>query len=426
MLHAFRLTASTMAAPASMCSLACDSVLAGCSGLQARRFTHIISLRNFKRPAHSRSAAAHPLQQQPPPAHGQLKPCQRPMRHSSFAASAVPQMAPEVGSIDTAPGSIQFRRKQPASHPQHNDGSAATAVAERLEQVAAAQSARSSDSAVGLERQPPRRQQSPPPGGSRSKRPEKQQRQKAPDQPPWLTARQKPPPALKPGSDPHAIRSPSLVRNSDIPSHAWTAMRKLKDAGVVRFGLALKMVPCSVWTSCAVFEPALRCFLQIGRALRFAGYEVFLVGGAVRDALVGGTPKDFDILTSARTSQVSLHLTFAESLCAGSQSNFAAAVWQMLDIKLALVTPLQVRSLFRPKYPCVVVGRRFPVAHVRVRGQLLEVSSFATGATEQLPPDAAGLARAPRANVSTESRVVRGFRAVERFASSQHGLLGAR
>ena len=36
----------------------------------------------------------------------------------------------------------------------------------------------------------------------------------------------------------------------------------------------------------------------------------------------------------------------------------------------------------------------------QVQGQLLEVSSFATGATEELPPDAAGLAHSPRANVS--------------------------
>ncbi len=35
-----------------------------------------------------------------------------------------------------------------------------------------------------------------------------------------------------------------------------------------------------------------------------AGHEVFLVGGAVRDSLLGRTPKDFDILTSASVKQV--------------------------------------------------------------------------------------------------------------------------
>jgi hypothetical protein len=40
------------------------------------------------------------------------------------------------------------------------------------------------------------------------------------------------------------------------------------------------------------------------------------------------------------------------------------------------------------------------VSSSQVQGHLLEVSSFATGATEELPPDAAGLAQSPRANVS--------------------------
>ena len=40
------------------------------------------------------------------------------------------------------------------------------------------------------------------------------------------------------------------------------------------------------------------------------------------------------------------------------------------------------------------------VTSSQVQGHLLEVSSFATGATEELPPDAAGLAQSPRANVS--------------------------
>lgn len=35
-----------------------------------------------------------------------------------------------------------------------------------------------------------------------------------------------------------------------------------------------------------------------------AGHEVYVVGGTVRDLLLGGTPKDFDILTSAEPHQV--------------------------------------------------------------------------------------------------------------------------
>jgi poly(A) polymerase len=38
--------------------------------------------------------------------------------------------------------------------------------------------------------------------------------------------------------------------------------------------------------------------------LREAGYEAFLVGGCVRDLLIGITPKDFDIATSALPEEV--------------------------------------------------------------------------------------------------------------------------
>jgi poly(A) polymerase len=39
--------------------------------------------------------------------------------------------------------------------------------------------------------------------------------------------------------------------------------------------------------------------LKVLYALRDAGYHAFLVGGGVRDLLLGGTPKDFDIATDA-------------------------------------------------------------------------------------------------------------------------------
>ncbi len=70
--------------------------------------------------------------------------------------------------------------------------------------------------------------------------------------------------------------------------------------------------------------------------LRQAGYEAYLVGGCVRDLLVGKTPKDFDIATSA--------------------------------------TPNQVRGLFRN---CRLIGRRFRLAHIYFKGgKILEVSTF--------------------------------------------------
>ncbi len=70
--------------------------------------------------------------------------------------------------------------------------------------------------------------------------------------------------------------------------------------------------------------------------LRQSGYQAYLVGGCVRDLLIGRTPKDFDIATSA--------------------------------------TPNQVRSLFRN---CRLIGRRFRLAHVYFKGgKILEVSTF--------------------------------------------------
>src|SRR3954466_5274364 len=44
--------------------------------------------------------------------------------------------------------------------------------------------------------------------------------------------------------------------------------------------------------------------LDIARRLESAGFEAWCVGGAIRDALLGGRPLDWDIATSARPEQV--------------------------------------------------------------------------------------------------------------------------
>jgi poly(A) polymerase len=86
--------------------------------------------------------------------------------------------------------------------------------------------------------------------------------------------------------------------------------------------------------------------------LRQHGHEAFLVGGCVRDLLIGRTPKDFDLATSA--------------------------------------TPNQVRALFRN---CRLIGRRFRLAHVYFKGgKILEVSTFRANPTmveDPLPSEAA-------------------------------------
>lgn len=75
--------------------------------------------------------------------------------------------------------------------------------------------------------------------------------------------------------------------------------------------------------------------LQIVERLDEAGFQAYLVGGCVRDLLVGGRPKDFDIATSA--------------------------------------TPEEVRALFRRAH---IIGRRFRIVHVRTGREVTEVTTF--------------------------------------------------
>ncbi len=44
--------------------------------------------------------------------------------------------------------------------------------------------------------------------------------------------------------------------------------------------------------------------LKVLYRLRDAGYSAYLVGGGVRDIMLGKTPKDFDISTSAKPAQI--------------------------------------------------------------------------------------------------------------------------
>ena len=71
------------------------------------------------------------------------------------------------------------------------------------------------------------------------------------------------------------------------------------------------------------------------RRLHSADFQAYLVGGGVRDLLVGGHPKDFDVATDA--------------------------------------SPEQVKSLFRGSR---IVGRRFRIVHVRYGREIIEVTTF--------------------------------------------------
>ena len=69
--------------------------------------------------------------------------------------------------------------------------------------------------------------------------------------------------------------------------------------------------------------------------LKNCGYEAYIVGGAVRDLIIGKTPKDFDIVTSA--------------------------------------TPSKIKRLFKNSR---IIGKRFRLVHVFFGEKIFEVSTF--------------------------------------------------
>lgn len=75
--------------------------------------------------------------------------------------------------------------------------------------------------------------------------------------------------------------------------------------------------------------------VNVVRRLREGGFGAYIVGGAVRDLMLGGHPKDFDVATNA--------------------------------------TPEQVRSLFRGAR---IIGRRFQIVHVRMGREIIEVTTY--------------------------------------------------
>src|ERR1035437_6180960 len=91
--------------------------------------------------------------------------------------------------------------------------------------------------------------------------------------------------------------------------------------------------------------------LKVLYRLKEAGFIAYLVGGSVRDLLLGRRPKGFDIGTSAH--------------------------------------PYQVKRLFRN---CFVIGRRFRLVHVKFGQKVIEVATF----RRQIP---AGTEEEPAAHV---------------------------
>ena len=76
--------------------------------------------------------------------------------------------------------------------------------------------------------------------------------------------------------------------------------------------------------------------LDVIDALTKAGYEAYIVGGGVRDLMLGLNPKDYDAVTNA--------------------------------------TPSQIKEVFGRR--CRIIGRRFELAHVYSGRELIEVATF--------------------------------------------------
>jgi len=95
--------------------------------------------------------------------------------------------------------------------------------------------------------------------------------------------------------------------------------------------------------------------LKVLYRLRDSGHVAYLVGGCVRDLLLGREPKDFDIATDA--------------------------------------TPGRIKKLFRN---CRLVGRRFRLAHLHFRDEIIEVATFRAQAPTEDEPPADGNSDAPR------------------------------
>ena len=109
--------------------------------------------------------------------------------------------------------------------------------------------------------------------------------------------------------------------------------------------------------------------VRVVRTLKEAGFEAYIVGGAVRDLLVGLKPKDFDVATDA--------------------------------------TPEQVKALFRRAF---IIGRRFRLVHVIFgRGrehEVIEVSTFRAYLDASAVDAVAGNEKTAKAELSQKTHAV--------------------
>ncbi|KAK2656867.1 hypothetical protein Ddye_009919 [Dipteronia dyeriana] len=123
---------------------------------------------------------------------------------------------------------------------------------------------------------------------------------------------------------------PQTRPESEIGSDNFTQevnVSKWKKVDARMFGIYRSLIPQYSW--------------NVLNILKHRGYQVYLVGGCVRDLILKKVPKDFDVITTANLKEV--------------------------------------KKEFRR---CEIIGKRFPICQVHIRGSTVEVSSFETVAKQ--------------------------------------------
>ena len=141
---------------------------------------------------------------------------------------------------------------------------------------------------------------------------------------------------------PHEADADAASAQAAPPAHRERAKRKTlratRETGGKRGASAAGPdAPVILSSDIHGIDPQLisRNAIRVTETLQQAGYRAFIVGGAVRDLLLGIAPKDFDVATDA--------------------------------------TPDEVQKLFRRAR---LIGRRFTIVHVQFGQEIIEVSTF--------------------------------------------------
>nr|CAB3484366.1 unnamed protein product [Digitaria exilis] len=130
-------------------------------------------------------------------------------------------------------------------------------------------------------------------------------------------------PSPSPSPSPSDSSTPSTAPSSaGAPGAEGMEGPEWKKVSAKRFGIKESMIPAEAW--------------NVLHRLRSRGYDVYLVGGCVRDLIMKKTPKDFDIITTADLRQV--------------KDTFSGSA--------------------------VIVGRRFPICHVHENDSIVELARY--------------------------------------------------